>query len=49
MTVWFVCKSCGYRVPVSGPADKVDLGKYAPVYCGKCRAEGQFTMEGKAA
>jgi hypothetical protein len=50
MTVWFRCGGCGYRVPVSGPADKVDLSRYLPIWCGSCKAHGQFKMEkGKAA
>jgi DNA-directed RNA polymerase subunit RPC12/RpoP len=49
MTVWFRCAACSYRVPVSGPADKVDLSKYSPVACGKCGVSGQFKMEKKVA
>lgn len=45
--LWYRCVACGYRVRVSGPAER-DLSTYAPlVCCGKCRArgEGQFEPE----
>jgi hypothetical protein len=49
MTVWFRCGVCGYRVPVSGPADKVDLSRYLPIWCGSCLAKGKFKLEKPAA